>query len=122
LTQISLILFSVTLIAAGLHAVGVGHDEWIGSVTGGEILSFLAIATPAFGTAFGGIRAEREYLENAERYGLMAQQLSALRQRTRFARTLRSLQQAAMDVERVMLQENRDWFVVMSQHPIGVPF
>jgi len=80
------------------------------------VLSLLAISLPALGAAVGGILAEREYMRNSGRYGEMVEHLEATRRRMEAAQDLAALRTAAAEAENLMLEENRDWFIVMSIH------
>ena len=85
LNNLSAVLFGITLLAAVLHALGIGapgHDEHGESVwTIHNLLIFLAISLPAVGGALGGIHAQREYHRNAERFGRMVPYLDAMHRR-----------------------------------------
>ena len=160
LTTASAVLFGITLLAAVLHALGVGHESHgeshaqsnpsgatFASATyiyteysvlreepppsapassGGyastlnltNLLSFLAIVMPAVAGALGGIHAQREYHRNAERFGRMVPVLDAANRRLQRATDPAALQIVVQDVENLLLDEVRDWFVVMRFHDI----
>jgi hypothetical protein len=152
LTNASAILFTITLLAAVLHAVGVGHESHdtdlhasaeVASVLFAdpehgpapadashgaappsdlpslpEVLTFLAIVLPAVAGALGGIHAQREYHRNAERFGRMVPVLDAANRRLQRATDAVTLQGVVEDVENLLLDEVRDWFVVMRFHDI----
>lgn len=109
-------LFAITIVAAILHAVGVGEHASEGAVHWTELFVFLSIAMPAVGGALGGIRAQREHLRHAERYGRMTDYLQAVGTRMERAADLEAVQSLAAEAEGIMLEENRDWFMVMRFH------
>ena len=123
LTNLSAVLFGITLFAAILHALGVGapdpsdhgeHSVW--SIH--NLLIFLAISLPALGGAIGGIHAQREYHRNAERFGRMVPYLEAAHRRLERATDAERLRVVVDDVGDLLLDEIRDWFVVMRFHDI----
>jgi hypothetical protein len=146
LTTVSALLFAVTLLAAVLHSLGVGHEShaesppvfasasYVYSEYGllmradppaeqsplnvANVLTFLAIVLPAVGGALGGIHAQREYHRNAERFGRMVPVLDAAHRRLVRADDPQTLQAVVQDVEALLLDEVRDWFVVMRFHDI----
>jgi len=114
-------LFAATLVAAALHASGVVEDTSSGSLSWADLLVFLAITMPALGAAVGGIRGEREYLRNSERYEEMARHLKGARKRMEGARDIEAVRTVAEEAENLMLEENRDWFIVMRPHEMRAP-
>jgi hypothetical protein len=118
LSRITEFLFGSTILAAVLHALGVGERGSVGSLSLSDVLSLLAISLPAVGAAVSGILAEREYMRNSGRYGEMVGQLEAARRRMEAGQDLEAVRAAAVEAENLMLQENRDWFVLMSPHEI----
>jgi hypothetical protein len=123
LTNLSAVLFGITLFAAVMHALGVGapdlndhgeHSVW--SIH--NLLIFLAISLPALGGAIGGIHAQREYHRNAERFGRMVPYLEAAHRRLEHANDAERLRVVVDDVGDLLLDEIRDWFVVMRFHDI----
>jgi hypothetical protein len=115
-------LFALTLVAALLHSVGFGgHEEEHGTEAAGgfptaDMLTFLAIALPALGGALGGIRAQQEFVRQAERFAMMVHHLGAAADRMRAAQDLDTIRAVAAEAEDLMLEENRDWFVVVRFH------
>ena len=72
---------------------------------------------PAEGAgALGGVRAQREYERNADRFLAMVPYLQAIADRVRNAPDLPTLRAAALDAENVMMEETQDWFMVMKFH------
>jgi hypothetical protein len=116
LTWASVVLFGSTFLAALLHALSVGGHESAGSLSLANRLILLAIALPALGGALSGIRSQREYVRNSERSGQMVYYLQRLKLRMEAAPDLETVRAVAADAEDVMLEENRDWFVVMRFH------
>jgi hypothetical protein len=115
-------LFGLTLVAALLHSAGVGGHgapggaETLAVFPTAKVLTFLAIALPALGGALGGIRAQQEFVRQAERFGMMARHLEAAADRMRAAPDLETIRIVAAEVEDGVLEENRDWFVVVRFH------
>jgi len=112
--------FAATIVAAVLHALRVGEGESIGSLSWSDLLAVLALTLPAFGAAFAGIRAEREYERNAERYRQMRRQLQEFRDRAENTGSIEEFQRLAEEVELAMAQENRDWYWLMSFQDVRV--
>lgn len=121
LSRITELLFGATILAAGLHALGVGEHASVGSLSLSDALSLLAISLPALGAAVGGILAEREYMRNSGRYGEMVEHLEVARPRMEAAQDLEAVRRVAADAENLTLQENRDWFIVMRPHEMRAP-
>lgn len=102
-------LFVATVLVAILLAVEVGGP-------GTDALLLLAISMPALGAALSGIRAQREYQRNSERCGRTVHYLENVRERMDAAPSLEAVRTVAAEAEELMLEENRDWFVVMRFH------
>ncbi len=109
-------LFAGTIVAAALHGLGVGGHGSEGSVNWANTLKLFAIALPALGAALSGIRSQREYERNAERYDQMVHYLANIRTRMQSAPDMDAIRGIAAEAEDQMLDENRDWFVVMKFH------
>jgi hypothetical protein len=118
LTYIAGLLFFATLLAAVLHAVGVGADSADQALSWSNLFILLAISMPALGAALSGIKAEREYLRNSERHGRMVHYLEDIGRALNSASNLVTIRQCAAEAENLMLEENRDWFVVMKFHDL----
>jgi putative Ca2+/H+ antiporter (TMEM165/GDT1 family) len=116
LGYITALLFVATFSVALLHAVGVGGDSSAKPLSWSNLLIFLAISMPALGAALSGIRAEREYLRNSERYGRMVHYLEDVGRRISAATNFETIRECAAQAENLMLEENRDWFLVMKFH------
>lgn len=109
-------LFFLTLLATAGHALEVGNFQSGQQANLGTMLVFLATATPGVAAALASIREAREFERNAQRSHQMAMHLGTLAVRMDEVSDLRGLQQVAAEVEELLLQENRDWFVVMRFH------
>lgn len=105
-------LFAVTLVTALLHTAGVGPDAHEG-LNFTNALIFLAIALPAVAGAVGGIHAQGQYERHFERSQHMAARLEAARDRMQASSDRAEVAEAAWETETVLLEENRDWVVVM---------
>jgi hypothetical protein len=116
LTGAIAILFAITLLAAVLHSLGIGGHGSAGTPGWANALTFLAIALPALGAALGGIRAEREYLRQSERFGRMAQNLEDAERRMETAADLEAVRSVAAEAEELMQDEAGDWFAVVRFH------
>src|SRR4029077_17111775 len=99
------VLFIITLIAAVLHAAGLGPSLHLSAG-----LVVVSIAVPAIGAAIHGVGTEREYRRHATRCRRMGAQLTQLQVQMREARTLPEIRQVAANVERSMREESNDWF------------
>ncbi len=116
LSRATEILFGVTILAAVLHSFSVGGHGSAGTLSWANLLILLAIALPALGAALSGIRAQREYLRHSERFGRMVHYLEDTKKRMEAAPDLETVRTVAAEAEDLMLEENRDWFVVMRFH------
>ena len=117
LTRISELLFVATVAAAVLHAFSVTGHATPGSLSWATLFVLLAVALPALGAGIYGIRTQREYLRNSERFERMAHYLKDIKTRMEAAPNMDTVRQIAAEAEDLMLDENRDWFVVMKFHP-----
>jgi len=107
------ILFGITLIAAVLHAAGLGPSLHVTTS-----LVVLSIAVPAIGAAIHGVGTQREYRRHAARCRRMGAQLTQLQVQMSEARSLPEIRHVAANVERSMREESNDWFGVMRFHDI----
>jgi hypothetical protein len=98
-------LFTVSFVAAVLHAAGIGHGA-----TWEDTLVLFSIIVPAAGAAASGVAEQRDYRRHAERDGRMVVRLRGQVATVEAARTLADLRAAALETEALMLQENSDWF------------
>ena len=118
LTRATEVLFGATILAALLHVFGVAGHASPGSLSWPTLFVLLAIALPALGAAISAIRTQREYSRNSERFGRMAHYLEGISTRLKTAPDMDTVREIAAEAEDLMLDENRDWFVVMRFHPI----
>ncbi|MDP6454930.1 MAG: hypothetical protein QF898_16625 [SAR202 cluster bacterium] len=109
-------LFGATLLTAVLHALEFGGHDDHSAFSIANILVFLALTLPALAGALSGVRAQREYERNAERFKSMVPYLQAIADRVRSASDLSTLRNAAQDAETVMMEETQDWFTIMKFH------
>jgi hypothetical protein len=90
------------------------------SLTAGILLLAATIA-PALATALSGIRAQREFLRNAENSRQIANHLTVLRRRMRMAEDLTDIQHITHTMGLLMLDENQDWYATMQPHDLEMP-
>ena len=112
---ITLVLFVLTLVAALLHFVGVGHVE-NGLALGSPArwFTFLAIALPAWGAAVHAIGKQFEYERIAARSEEMSQVLTQKADRTERASSIEQLRDVVHDAIHVVSLENYEWWVLLS--------
>lgn len=106
-------LLSGTIVAAALHASGVGGHETHG-LNWANALVLVSIAVPAVGAALSGIGAQREYARHAERSERMIEYLLEARADVAAAYGLDAVRDATRETAELLLAENRDWFGVLS--------
>jgi hypothetical protein len=109
------VLFGLTLIAAVLHLLGVGEQPG-SAVTLGALLIVVSLSLPAMGAAVHGIGTQRQFRRHSERYGRMAGLLHQLSDEMDRADSMEEIGRIAADTERIMREENSDWFGVMRFH------
>jgi hypothetical protein len=116
LARITKGLFAVTVIAAFVHILG----STIFTLPKGwkNVLLIISITFPATGAALHGYVAQRQFRRNSERYRTMAGVLAQVRADMSEATELKEVQEVARETERVMREENSDWFGVMRFHDI----
>lgn len=110
-------LFTITLIAAILHLLGIGHHGSHKSALAGTLI-VLSICIPAVGSAVHGIETQGQHRRHAQRFGRMVTLLGQLHKRMNDAQDLAQVQATAVEVERVMREESHDWFGVMRFHDV----
>ena len=108
-------LFGLTLVAAIAHMLGIA-DHGSHRSNWALLLIVLSISIPAIGAALHGISTQRQFRRHAQRYLRMVDLLSQLRQQLKQAESLEQLREAAAETERIMREENSDWFGVMRFH------
>lgn len=115
LLTVTSVLFGITLVAAVLHLLGVGEhgehrSEW------GLVLVVLSICVPAIGAAVHGIRTQSQFRRHCQRSTRMAGMLEHLETDMSQAHSLERIREVAAETERLMREENNDWFGVMRFH------
>jgi hypothetical protein len=121
LARATALLFLITLAAALVHIfagaifskTGSGFERpgaWEG------FLIVVSITVPAFGAAVHGFNAQRQFGLHSDRYRRMAGVLTQVQAEMTAALTLPEVQEVAAATERVMREENSDWFGVMRFH------
>jgi len=115
LLVVTSVLFGITLVAAVLHLLGLGEhgehpSEW------GLVLVVLSICVPAIGAAVHGIRAQSQFRRHCQRSTRMAGMLERLESDMSRAHSLEEIREVAAATERLMREENNDWFGVMRFH------
>jgi hypothetical protein len=110
-------LFFLALVVAVVHVAS--GPEKIGERSNRAwALIQLSIVVPVLGAAFHGGSQQREYKRQAQRYDRMAKLLDDLQKRMCKAPDKATLAQIASDVERLIRDENSDWFGVMRFHDV----
>jgi hypothetical protein len=106
----------VTFIAAVVHSIG----SYIFTVPEGwkNALLIISITFPAIGAALHGYVAQRQFRRQSERYRTMAGVLAQAQADMARATTIEQVQDVARETERIMREENSDWFGVMRFHDI----
>jgi hypothetical protein len=115
LTRATELLFGVTVVAAVLHVLRIGElaghkSHWV------AFLIVLSISVPAIGAAIHGIATQRQDRRHAQRNSRMAVLLKQLREDMSNASSLGQVQELAVETERIMREENSDWFGVVRFH------
>jgi hypothetical protein len=116
------LLFLLTLVAASVHIFGSLIFQ-VGGIHGTrspgfweELLVVVAITVPAVGAAFHGIGTQRQFRRHSERYRRMAGVLTQVQREMAETTTLEQVREVAAETERIMREENSDWFGVMRFH------
>jgi hypothetical protein len=115
LIRVTGLLFFLTLVAAVLHMAGVG-ERGAHKTHLAFLLIVASISIPAIGAAMHGISTQRQFRRHADRYQRMAGLLTRLREEMDSAKSAERVRRLAADTERVMREENSDWFGVMRFH------
>ncbi len=106
------LLFGITMIAAILHMLRVG-DSATHTSYWPLLFVVLSISIPAVGAALHGLGAQRQYRRHADRCDRMSRLLGQLNQVLATAESIKSVQEVAVETERIMREENNDWFGAM---------
>ena len=109
LTHRTIALFVVTALVAIFHVISYA----LGYKTGDDLVVTFSISVPAIGAAVHGLNAQRQYGRHAERYRRVAEQLGLVHDAMEKAGSLDRVRRYAAKTERILLQENSDWFGVM---------
>jgi hypothetical protein len=117
LSRIVAVLVGLTLVVA-LARGTLGLKP--ASLTAGILLLAATIA-PALATALSGIRAQREFLRNAENSRQIANHLTVLCRRMTMAEDLADIQHITHTMGLLMLDENQDWYATMQPHDLEMP-
>jgi hypothetical protein len=112
-----LILFLLAFLAAVIHVLD-GPDTIAERPNYAWVLIQLSIVVPVIGAAFHGISTQREFKRHAQRYDRMAKLLDDLQAKMCAASDAAAVQRVASDVERLIRDENSDWFGVMRFHDV----
>jgi hypothetical protein len=109
------LLFGITLIAALMHATGIGHETGEHGAEGqsrlGQIIVLLTIALPACASSLHGIKDLLDYERLAHRYEHMQGLLKHAAAEARNATTMDELRSAVIAAEEIMVIENGEWLV-----------
>jgi hypothetical protein len=109
------LLFAITLIAAVAHMLGIGdHGSHMSSWA--KLLIVISVSVPAIGAAVHGIGTQRQFRRHSQRYTRMAVLLTQLREEMGQAASFERVKEVAAETERILREENSDWFGVMRFH------
>jgi hypothetical protein len=109
----TVLLFGATLVVAFLHMQRTGYKESLD-----RWLIVLSICLPAIGAAVHGIRVQAQFRRQCQRYTRMVGLLDQLKLDMDHAPSLARIREVATETERVMREENSDWFGVMRFHDV----
>ncbi|NYT05590.1 MAG: hypothetical protein GKC04_04355 [Methanomicrobiales archaeon] len=121
LSQAADTLFTLTLVLAAIHAIGLEHGWAPAGIDGKTLLAAITIILPAVAGALGAIRIKREYLRNSERYAHMVRQLSIIGLQIKRMPDMRSLVEVLRTADEVTLREQEDWRVVFRFRELETP-
>ncbi|MDN7023881.1 hypothetical protein FGU65_03065 [Methanoculleus sp. FWC-SCC1] len=121
ISEIGEILFAVTLVAAAIHAAGLHPPSAVPVLDHPYSLVAITIILPALGAALAGIRVQREYLRNAERYAHMVQHLSTISSQIKRAETRVELDALLKEANEVTLREQQDWRIIFLFRDLETP-
>ncbi|HDR72810.1 MAG TPA: hypothetical protein ENN85_02700 [Methanoculleus sp.] len=114
-------LFTLTLILAAIHAMGLGDGSSVGPLDTTALLAALTIILPAVAGTMGAIRIKREYLRNSERYAHMVRHLSVIGNQIKRSGNHAELIRTLREANEVTLREQQDWRVVFRFREIDTP-
>jgi hypothetical protein len=121
LSQAGDALFSLTLLLAAIHAMGLEEAYNLGTLNLTRVLAALTIIFPAAAAAIGAIRIKREYLRNSERYAHMVRHLSVIGSQIKRADDLATLVRVLREANELTLREQQDWRVVFRFRELETP-
>jgi hypothetical protein len=106
-------LFGISFVAALAHLFGIvgwlpEEIPWVAN-----LLVLISLCVPAIGAAMHGLGTLRQFRRHADRYARMIALLGQLQSEMRDAESIEVVRRVAADTERVMREENADWFGVM---------
>lgn len=115
-------LFTLTLILAAIHAMGLVEEGFlIDSIDTSALLASLTIILPAIAGSLGAIRIKREYMRNSERYAHMVRHLSIIGNQIKRSGSHAELIRTLREANEVTLREQQDWRVVFRFREIETP-
>jgi len=114
-------LFTLTLIMAAIHAMGLEEILAPGPIDATAFLAAVTIVLPAVAGTLGAIRIKREYLRNSERYAHMVRHLSVIGNQIKRAGNHSELIRTLREANEVTLREQQDWRVVFRFREIETP-
>jgi hypothetical protein len=109
-------LFGAGFVCAVLHAAIDIQPEWLH-----HAITFASITIPAVGAAVGGYAALREYPRHAVRFERMDAVLDEAHRTLGAAGTMHEIRTWAGEVDRLLRQEQGDWFGVVSVQDLELP-
>jgi hypothetical protein len=112
LLRATAVLFGVTLVAAFVHMLGIGEHGTSRSAWAVGLI-VLSLSVPAIGAAGHGISTQRQFRRHAQRYTRMVGLLTQLQEQMDQSASREQVKKIAAEAERVMREENSDWFGVM---------
>lgn len=115
--------FWLTLVAAVLHLMphSLFHDLHLPYDLSMKILTFMAIALPATGSALAGLRSHFEFKKMSDRSKMMAGHLRRLEEMLSDARDITRFEHVVGLTESLMLQENADWHINIAYNRLEPP-
>ncbi len=113
LERAGMIIFLAAIAAAIIHLLTLPSPDEIGVHLTEKLIIILAIVLPAAGASIGGFRTHGEYSRLAKRSQSMKTVLTELRSRFVYFAAPETLAEYLREIESVMLEENKDWIVLM---------
>ncbi len=113
LERAGMLIFFAAIAAAIVHLLTLPSPDEIGVHFSEKLITILAIVLPAAGASVGGFRTHGEYSRLARRSQSMKTVLTELRSRFNYYAAPDTLPDFLHEIETVMLEENKDWIVLM---------